>query len=92
MSCNYDNVFQEHFDSAVLSVTVKEDAREFTGLNDKFGSDLRKLELKMKKDDKEEGEELNVVVKTTPQTAFQRTAQHIFCTGLKIWGLKIFSW
>ena len=75
---NLTNIFREHFDSAALSVAVKEDAKEFTGLNDNFGSDLRKLELKMKKDDKEEEEELSVVVKTTPRTAFQRTAQHIF--------------
>ena len=63
---NLTNIFREHFDSTTLSVTVKEDA------NDHFVSDLRKLALKIKRKDREEEEKLSVVVKTTPQTAFQR--------------------
>ena len=65
---NMTNVFRKHFDSATLSVTVAEDAREFTGLNDQFSSDIRKLELKMKRDDGVEEEELSVVAKTALQT------------------------
>ena len=63
---NLTNVFREHFDSTTLSVTVKEDA------NDHFVSDIRKLALKIKREDREEEEKLSVVVKTTPQTAFLR--------------------
>ena len=75
---NLTNVFQEHFDSKALSVGVKEDAREFTGVNDQFQSEIRKLLLKVKRDkDKEEEEEVSVVVKTTPRTAFQRAIQRI---------------
>ena len=67
------SVFQEHFNSKALSVKVKEDAREFTGLNDQFQSEIRKLVLKMKSEEGEkEEEEISVVVKTTPRTAFQR--------------------
>ena len=69
---NMTNVFRRHFDSTSLSVTVKDDAREVTGLNDRFASDIRKLALKMKRDDWMEEEELSVVAKTTPQTAFLR--------------------
>ena len=69
---NMTNVFRKHFDSTALSVTLKNDAREFTGLNDKFSSDIRKLELKMRRGDGAEEEELSVVVKTTPRTAFLR--------------------
>ena len=69
---NLTNAFRKHFDSATLSVTVAEDAREFTGLNDNFASDIQKLELKMKRDNGVEEEELSVVVKTTPRTAFLR--------------------
>ena len=42
------SVFQEHFNSKALSVKVKEDAREFTGLNDQFQSEIRKLVFKIR--------------------------------------------
>ena len=74
---NLTNVFQEHFDSKALSVGVKEDAREFTGVNDQFQSEIRKLLLKVKRDKEEEEEEVSVVVKTTPRTAFQRAIQRV---------------
>ena len=74
---NLTNVFQEHFDSKALSVGVKEDAREFTGVNDQFQSEIRKLLLKVKRDKDKEEEEVSVVVKTTPRTAFQRAIQRI---------------
>ena len=68
---NLTKVFQEHFDSRDLSVTVKEGAREFTGVNDHLMSDVRKLKLKMKGAG-EQDEELSLVVKTTPQKGFLR--------------------
>ena len=68
---NLTKVFQEHFDSRDLSVTVKEGAREFTGINDHLMSDVRKLKLKMKGAG-EQDEELGLVVKTTPQEGFLR--------------------
>ena len=74
---NLTNVFREHFDSTTLSVTVNEDARKFTGLNDQFMSDIRKLNLKMKKEGEEEEKEVSVVVKTTPQAAFLRFVHRI---------------
>ena len=77
---NLTNVFGEHFDSTALSLTLKEDAREFTGLNDHLQSDIRKLELKMKKD-REEEQELSVVAKTTPQTAFLRFGHRLPVRG-----------
>ena len=73
---NLTSVFQEHFDSKALSVSVKEGAREFTGLNDQFQSEIRKLKVKVKRDKGEE-EEMSLVVKTTPRTAFQRFTQRV---------------
>ena len=73
---NLTNVFGEHFDSTALSLTLKEDARAFTGLNDHLQSDIQKLVLKIKRDG-EEAEELSVVAKTTPQTAFLRFAHRL---------------
>ena len=77
---NLTNVFQEHFDSKALSVSVKEGAREFTGLNDQFQSEIRKLKVKVKRDkgeEEEDEEEMRLVVKTTPRTAFQRFTQRV---------------
>ena len=79
---NLTSVFQEHFDSKALSVSVKEGAREFTGLNDQFQSEIRKLKVKVKRDKGEEEEEeeeeaMSLVVKTTPRTAFQRFTQRV---------------
>ena len=71
---NLTKVFQEHFDSRAISVTVKEDAKEFTGVNDNFASDVRKLKLKVKGTG-EQDEELSVVVKTTPRSKHQRLLQ-----------------
>ena len=68
---NLTKVFQEHFDSRDLSVTVKEGAREFTGINDHLMSEVRKLKLKLKGAG-EQDEELCLVVKTTPQKGFLR--------------------
>ena len=75
---NLTSVFQEHFNSKALSVSVKENAREFAGLNDQFQSEIRKLLLKMKSDECEKKEEvMSMVVKTTPRTAFQRFTQRL---------------
>ena len=75
---NLTIIFQEHFNSKALSVSVKEDAREFAGLNDQFQSEIRKLLLKMKSDECEKEEEvMSVVVKMTPRTAFQRFTQRV---------------
>ena len=75
---NLTNVFKEHFDSKALSVSVKEGAKEFTGVNDQFQSEIRKLKVKVKrKEGKEEEEEMILVVKTTPRSAFQRFTQRV---------------
>ena len=73
---NLTNVFQEHFDSKLVSVTVKEKAREFAGVNDQFQSDIRKLGIKISRN-RGEDEEMSVVVKTTPRTAAQRFSQRV---------------
>ena len=75
---NLTNVFQEHFDSKAISVTVKEGAKEFTGINDQFQSEIRKLQLKVRRDKgEEEEEEMSLVVKTTPRTALQRFSHRV---------------
>ena len=43
---NLTTIFKEHFDSKALSVSVKEGAKEFTGVNDQFQSEIRKLKVK----------------------------------------------
>ena len=73
---NLTNVFQEHFDSKLVSVTVKEKAREFAGINDQFQSDIRKLGIKISRN-RGEDEEMSVVVKTTPRAAAQRFSQRV---------------
>ena len=73
---NLTNVFQEHFDSKLVSVTVKEKPREFAGVNDQFQSDIRKLGIKISRN-RGEDEEMSVVVKTTPRTAAQRFSQRV---------------
>ena len=73
---NLTNVFQEHFDSKLVSVTVKEKAREFAGVNDQFQSDIRKLGIKISRN-RGEDEEMSVVVKTTPRAAAQRFSQRV---------------
>ena len=73
---NLTNVFQEHFESKTISVTVKEGAKEFTGINDQFQSEIRKLQVKVRRDKGEE-EEMSLVVKTTPRTALQRFSHRV---------------
>ena len=75
---NLTNVFQEHFDSKAISVTVKEAAKEFTGINDQFQSEIRKLQVTVRRDKgEEEEEEMSLVVKTTPKTAMQRFSHRV---------------
>ena len=77
---NLTKVFHEHFDSKAISVTVKEGAKEFTGINDQFQSEIRKLQVKVRRDkgeEEEEEEEMSLVVKTTPRTALQRFSHRV---------------
>ena len=68
-------VFREYFNLKTLSISIEEQAREFTGVNDQFQSEIKKLAVKIKKDDKEEA--ISMVVKTTPKTSFQRIIQRL---------------
>ena len=68
-------VFREYFNMKTISISIEEQAREFTGVNDQFQSEIKKLAVKIKKDDKEE--EISMVVKTTPKTSFQRIIQRL---------------
>ena len=68
-------VFREYFNLKTLSISVEEQAREFTGINDQFQSEIKKLAVKIKKDDKEEA--ISMVVKTTPRTSVQRIIQRL---------------
>ena len=68
-------VFREYFNLKTLSISIEEQAKEFTGVNDQFQSEIKKLAVKIKKDDKEE--EISMVVKTTPRTSFQRIIQRL---------------
>ena len=68
-------VFREYFNLKTLSISIEEQAREFTGINDQFQSEIKKLAVKIKKDDKEEA--ISMVVKTTPRTSVQRIIQRL---------------
>ena len=68
-------VFREYFNLKTLSISIEEQAREFTGVNDQFQSEIKKLAVKIKKDDKEEA--ISMVVKTTPRTSVQRIIQRL---------------
>ena len=68
-------VFREYFNLKTLSISIEEQARDFTGINDQFQSEIKKLAVKIKKDDKEE--EISMVVKTTPRTSVQRIIQRL---------------
>ena len=71
-------VFREYFNLKTLSISIEEQAREFTGTNDQFQSEIKKLAVKIKKDDTgDKEEEISMVVKTTPRTSVQRIIQRL---------------
>ena len=85
-------VFREYFNLKTLSISIEEQAREFTGVNDQFQSEIKKLAVKIKKDDKEE--EISMVVKTTPKTSFQRIIQRLTRPFLSevMWYSQVQAW
>ena len=85
-------VFREYFNLKTLSISIEEQAREFTGVNDQFQSEIKKLAVKIKKDDKEE--EISMVVKTTPRTSFQRIIQRLTRPFLSevMWYSQVQAW
>ena len=70
-------VFREYFNLKTLSISIEEHAREFTGINDQFQSEIKKLAVKIKKDDNDKEEAISMVVKTTPRTSVQRIIQRL---------------
>ena len=72
-------VFREYFNLKTLSISIEEQAREFTGINDQFQSEIKKLAVKINKDDKGDNKEeaISMVVKTTPRTSVQRIIQRL---------------
>ena len=85
-------VFREYFNLKTLSISIEEQAREFTGVNDQFQSEIKKLAVKIKKDDKKE--EISMVVKTTPRTSFQRIIQRLTRPFLSevMWYSQVQAW
>ena len=85
-------VFREYFNLKTLSISIEEQAREFTGVNDQFQSEIKKLAVKIKKDDKEE--EISMVVKTTPRTSVQRIIQRLTRPFLSevMWYSQVQAW
>ena len=88
-------VFREYFNLKTLSISIVEQAREFTGINDQFQSEIKKLAVKIKKDDKGDNkEEISMVVKTTPRTSFQRIIQRVSRPFLSevMWYSQVQAW